>query len=157
MYLKKTATKQTKYENKVPEDQNKSTDKKIDMDKLNPEEWLDDLIINEYCMLLSKQFGNNVFIFSTFFLESLKRSGYQQTRRWIKNENLFLKKYIFFPLHEKSHWFLAVYENESSTFVVYDPYNEAQDSESKYEKEHKKIKQKCMESMRWLGTKRIEG
>ena len=67
-----------------------------------------------------------------------------------------MKKYTFFPLHEKSHWFLAVYENESSTFVVYDPYNEAQDSESKYEKEHKKIKQKCMESIKKAHMKTIK-
>jgi Ulp1 family protease len=70
-----TTTKRAKYvKTKVPEDQDESTYKKIDLDKLNPEEWLDDLIINEYCLLLSKAFGNNVFILSTFFLESL---GYE--------------------------------------------------------------------------------
>ena len=79
----------------------------INLSTLDPEEWLDDSVINRYCVLLQKTFQEKIFIFSTFFFESLKRSGFDYIKKWTKNYNIFSKNYIIFPLHEKSHWILA--------------------------------------------------
>ena len=60
-----------------------------------------------------KSAHSHYFIFSTYFLDSLKTSGYEQNRRWTKEENIFSKEYVLFPLHENNHWFLGVFENKT--------------------------------------------
>ena len=102
--------------------------KKVNLQTLDPEEWLDDTVINEYCSMLSKTFPDKVYIFSTHFLNSLKRSGYEYNRTWTKKENIFLRKFIIFPLHEKSHWVLCFLNNETFEMTILDPYNEARNS-----------------------------
>ena len=49
-----------------------------------------------------------------------------------------------FPLNERSHWFLAVFDNQNSQFTVLDPYNKVQSSDSKYSEIEKKANEKFL-------------
>ncbi|KAF9021077.1 hypothetical protein BDZ89DRAFT_1201013 [Hymenopellis radicata] len=92
-----------------------------DIGRLGPGEFLNDNLIEFGLKLwltkLAKEKPNlfkEVYVFSSFFYGKLKTKkgeemeGYQQVRRWTSKVDIFSKKYLFVPINENYHWYLAV-------------------------------------------------
>ena len=84
--------------------------------------WLDDTIINEYGKILQNRFQTSVFVFDSHFLEHLAKHGYNGVKRWDKNVNIFEKQFVFYPLFENYHWFLAVQDNDAKLIYLLEPF-----------------------------------
>jgi hypothetical protein len=91
-------------------------------ERLDGSTWLDDTIINEYGKILLKRFQTSVFVFDSHFLEHLSKHGYNGVKRWDKNVNIFEKKFVFYPLFENYHWFLAVQDNDAKLIYLLEPF-----------------------------------
>ena len=94
---------------------------KINLSSLDNTNWLTSDVINEYGNLLKTEL-KSTHVFSTHFLTSLKNRGVEDMRGWTKNVNIFDKEFLFFPIHENSHWYLKVIKNKDKTVEVLDPY-----------------------------------
>ncbi|XP_014226783.1 sentrin-specific protease 7-like isoform X2 [Trichogramma pretiosum] len=94
---------------------------------LDPNQNLNDVIIHFYLQylmheLLSDELRRKVHLFNTFFytrlsnprlLENqteltLAERQYNEVKRWTKKIGIFEKDFIIIPVHQKSHWFLAI-------------------------------------------------
>ncbi|KAL7299309.1 hypothetical protein TKK_0007888 [Trichogramma kaykai] len=94
---------------------------------LDPNQNLNDVIIHFYLQylmheLLSDEHRRKVHLFNTFFytrlsnprrLENqneltLAERQYNEIKRWTKKIGIFEKDFIIIPVHQKSHWFLAI-------------------------------------------------
>ncbi|KAF8574850.1 hypothetical protein K439DRAFT_1279458, partial [Ramaria rubella] len=49
----------------------------------------------------SNEQADNIHIFSMFFFSILHMKGYSDVRNWTRRCNIFNKKYIIVPIHEK--------------------------------------------------------
>ena len=72
--------------------------------------------------MLKSQFQELIYGFDSHFLEKLQTDGYKGVKRWDKDINIFEKQFIFYPMFENMHWFLAVQNNETRTLTLLDPY-----------------------------------
>ncbi|KAF8916981.1 hypothetical protein CPB85DRAFT_231712 [Mucidula mucida] len=92
-----------------------------DIGRLDPGEFLNDNLIEFGLKLwltkLEKEkpdLFKEVYVFSSFFYGKLKTKkgdemeGYQQVRRWTSKVDIYSKKYLFVPINENYHWYLAV-------------------------------------------------
>ena len=48
--------------------------------------------------------------------------GVDEMKGWTRNVNIFEKKYVFFPIHENSHWYLILLNNMDKALYILDPY-----------------------------------
>ncbi|XP_054040045.1 sentrin-specific protease 7 isoform X4 [Rissa tridactyla] len=91
-------------------------------------EFLNDVIIDFYLKYLllekaPKHLADRVHIFSSFFYKCLTRTEknsegdlkvsaaqrrHRRVRTWTRHINIFSKDYIFVPVNEESHWYMAV-------------------------------------------------
>ncbi|XP_070606162.1 sentrin-specific protease 7 isoform X3 [Erythrolamprus reginae] len=101
---------------------------KEDLDCLEYGEFLNDVIIDFYLKYLllekaPKELADRSHIFSSFFYKCLTRTEknseenpklsiaqrrHRRVKRWTRYINIFNKDYIFVPVNEESHWYLAV-------------------------------------------------
>ncbi|KAM9299782.1 sentrin-specific protease 7 isoform 3-T4 [Morus bassanus] len=99
-----------------------------DLECLEYGEFLNDVIIDFYLKYLllekvSKQLADRTHIFSSFFYKCLTRTEknsegdlkvsvaqrrHRRVRTWTRHINIFSKDYIFVPVNEESHWYIAV-------------------------------------------------
>ncbi|XP_034153136.1 sentrin-specific protease 6 isoform X1 [Esox lucius] len=100
-----------------------------DLHCLNDGEFLNDVIIDfylKYLMLavLKEEDSSRTHMFSSFFYKCLsqteqgvaqgsedhpvKKMRHNRVRTWTRNVDLFQKDFIFVPINESAHWFLAV-------------------------------------------------
>ncbi|NXA25890.1 SENP7 protease, partial [Ibidorhyncha struthersii] len=95
-----------------------------DLECLEYGEFLNDVIIDFYLKYLllekaPKHLADRVHIFSSFFYKCLTRteknsdgdlkvSRHRRVRTWTRHINIFSKDYIFVPVNEESHWYMAV-------------------------------------------------
>uniref|UniRef100_A0A8C3FD78 Sentrin-specific protease 7 n=1 Tax=Chrysemys picta bellii TaxID=8478 RepID=A0A8C3FD78_CHRPI len=99
-----------------------------DLECLEYGEFLNDVIIDFYLKYLllekaPKQLAERSHIFSSFFYKCLTRTGknseedpklsvaqrrHKRVRTWTRHINIFNKDYIFVPVNEESHWYIAV-------------------------------------------------
>ncbi|NXN40666.1 SENP7 protease, partial [Rhinoptilus africanus] len=99
-----------------------------DLECLEYGEFLNDVIIDFYLKYLllekaPKHLADRVHIFSSFFYKCLTRTEknsegdlkvsaaqrrHRRVRTWTRNINIFSKDYIFVPVNEESHWYMAV-------------------------------------------------
>ncbi|XP_018100198.1 SUMO specific peptidase 7 L homeolog isoform X2 [Xenopus laevis] len=100
-----------------------------DLDCLEHGEFLNDVIIDFYLKYLllekfPKPFAERSHIFSSFFYKCLTRKEiganesitalpaaqrrHQRVKTWTRHVDIFTKDFIFVPVNENSHWYLAV-------------------------------------------------
>ncbi|NXJ61488.1 SENP7 protease, partial [Rostratula benghalensis] len=99
-----------------------------DLECLEYGEFLNDVIIDFYLKYLllekaPKHLADRVHIFSSFFYKCLTRTEknsegdlkvsaaqrrHRRVRTWTRHINIFNKDYIFVPVNEESHWYMAV-------------------------------------------------
>ncbi|XP_035753442.1 sentrin-specific protease 7 isoform X2 [Egretta garzetta] len=99
-----------------------------DLECLEYGEFLNDVIIDFYLKYLllekaPKHLADRTHIFSSFFYKCLTRTEknaegdlkvsaaqrrHRRVRTWTRHINIFSKDYIFVPVNEESHWYMAV-------------------------------------------------
>ncbi|XP_009868313.1 PREDICTED: sentrin-specific protease 7-like, partial [Apaloderma vittatum] len=99
-----------------------------DLECLEYGEFLNDVIIDFYLKYLllekaPKHLADRTHIFSSFFYKCLTRKEknsegdlkvsvaqrrHRRVRTWTRHINIFSKDYIFVPVNEESHWYIAV-------------------------------------------------
>uniref|UniRef100_A0A8B9QHM1 SUMO specific peptidase 7 n=1 Tax=Apteryx owenii TaxID=8824 RepID=A0A8B9QHM1_APTOW len=99
-----------------------------DLECLEYGEFLNDVIIDFYLKYLllekaPKYLADRTHIFSSFFYKCLTRTEknsegdpkvtaaqrrHKRVRTWTRHINIFSKDYIFVPVNEESHWYIAV-------------------------------------------------
>ncbi|XP_059692675.1 sentrin-specific protease 7 isoform X5 [Haemorhous mexicanus] len=99
-----------------------------DLECLEYGEFLNDVIIDFYLKYLllekaPKHVADRTHIFSSFFYKCLTRTEknsegdvkvsaaqrrHRRVRTWTRHTNIFNKDYIFVPVNEESHWYMAV-------------------------------------------------
>nr|XP_032832552.1 sentrin-specific protease 6-like [Petromyzon marinus] len=100
-----------------------------DLSCLNPGEFLNDVIIDFYLKYLvmeklDKADSERIHIFSSFFYKRLNQRDksrseeaagltlpqrrHRRVRTWTRHVDIFTKDFVFVPINETSHWFLAV-------------------------------------------------
>eukprot|EP00931_Biecheleriopsis_adriatica_P120837 TRINITY_DN95938_c0_g1_i1.p1 TRINITY_DN95938_c0_g1~~TRINITY_DN95938_c0_g1_i1.p1 ORF type:complete len:336 (+),score=83.24 TRINITY_DN95938_c0_g1_i1:81-1088(+) len=78
---------------------------------LQPEEWLNDEVVNCYMRLLQEESEGRLWCPNTFFWPKLKDGGYSAVQRWSRRASIDLANVeaIIVPLHlDGCHWALAV-------------------------------------------------
>ncbi|XP_062326167.1 sentrin-specific protease 6 isoform X2 [Osmerus eperlanus] len=97
-----------------------------DLHCLNQGEFLNDVIIDFYLkyLMLKEENAMRSHVFSSFFYKRLtqteqgqaqapenlleRKLRHSRVRTWTRNVDLFQKDFIFVPINESAHWFLAV-------------------------------------------------
>ncbi|KAJ1960767.1 hypothetical protein IWQ62_004103 [Dispira parvispora] len=94
-----------------------------DVPRLDAGEYLNDSIIEFYLKFLqvnlrrdNPELADQIHIFNTFFYPQLTAKSarklhptcYDRVKSWTTKINLFNKRFIFIPIHEKAHWYLAL-------------------------------------------------
>ncbi|KAJ3182706.1 hypothetical protein HDU87_008045 [Geranomyces variabilis] len=118
-----------------PEGKNVVTVKQDDYNRLDDGEFLNDVVVEFTLRYLLAQADSNlqeqIHLFNSFFYEQLsykeegtKRSavpdpsGYDRVKKWTSKIDLFSKKYIFIPINENMHWYLALIYNPGALLEV---------------------------------------
>lgn len=103
--------------------QNSVTLYEEDLDRLQPDEFLNDSIVEFYLRYnydsLPETTRSSAHVFNTFFYQRLtqkrdKEANYEAVRKWTsksKGVDLFSKKFVVIPINENLHWYLAVVVN----------------------------------------------
>lgn len=84
-----------------------------------PNAWLNDKIINNYCILLVKNSDGNVLDFNTHFVSHLKSHGYNAVKSWTKKIDIFDCNKILIPVFLENHWTLLVVDILRSKVFFY--------------------------------------
>lgn len=90
-----------------------------DVGHLEPGEFLNDNLIAFYLKYLMCEVWpalverglhakRNVHVFSSFFYDKLKQSGYDSVRKWVGDTDIFARDFLFFPINAQVHWYLVV-------------------------------------------------
>ncbi|KAF1809637.1 cysteine proteinase [Eremomyces bilateralis CBS 781.70] len=95
-----------------------------DLQRLDPEEFLNDSLIDFYMLYLrlqSEEKGlreQSIYVFNALFYTALTKVSpgqrgvnYSAVQRWTAKENLFNYEYVVIPINENSHWYLAIIYN----------------------------------------------
>ncbi|UKZ57683.1 hypothetical protein TrVGV298_011543 [Trichoderma virens] len=102
-----------------PTGKNRATVDKIDIPRLDENEFLNDNLINFYIRYLEHtlekerpELLRKVYFFSTFFFEKLRSTkgkiNYDGVKAWTAKVDLLSYDYIFVPVNEHAHWYLAI-------------------------------------------------
>ncbi|KAG9095407.1 hypothetical protein FS749_010518 [Ceratobasidium sp. UAMH 11750] len=92
---------------------------RMDLGRLNPGGLLNDTLVELGLKIWlgglrarDPKLAHQVHVFNSFFFEKLKGQGrgcnYDDVKRWTSKFDLFKKKFIIVPIHEKFHWYLAI-------------------------------------------------
>jgi len=83
--------------------------KQADLDRLEPEEFLNDTIVDFALRFYIDTLGNQKFYaFNSFFYKALSQNGYAKVMSWNSKINIFEKDYLLIPIFGEEHWSLAV-------------------------------------------------
>ncbi|PNP54912.1 hypothetical protein THARTR1_04601 [Trichoderma harzianum] len=102
-----------------PTGKNRATVDKIDIPRLDENEFLNDNLINFYIRYLEHtlererpELLRKVYFFSTFFFEKLRSTkgkiNYDGVKAWTAKVDLLSYDYIVVPVNEHAHWYLAI-------------------------------------------------
>lgn len=86
-----------------------------DIERLDEGQFLNDEIISFYAKYLHKkleardeQVARKVYIFSSFFWEKLRSSGYDGVKGWTTKIDVTSFDYIVVPINQSAHWYVAI-------------------------------------------------
>lgn len=86
-----------------------------DIERLDEGQFLNDEIISFYAKYLHKklearneQVAKKVYVFSSFFWEKLRSSGYEGVKNWTTKIDVSSFDYIIVPINQSAHWYLAI-------------------------------------------------
>ncbi|KAI9595314.1 hypothetical protein BDF19DRAFT_66533 [Syncephalis fuscata] len=113
-----------------------------DYQRLREGEFINDTIIDFYLKYhldtmedINPQLLKQTHIFNTFFYHKLtqrydgdKSDGYKNVRPWTSKVDLFSKRFIFVPINENLHWYLALIGNLDEWIKQLMPDNPDQDN-----------------------------
>ncbi|XP_050066575.1 sentrin-specific protease 6-like [Aphis gossypii] len=127
-----------------------------DYKMLNSNEFINDILIEFYLNYwytekLSEEDRKRTYVFSTYFYTTLAKSfnafdypahftasqiRHEKVKKWTKNVDIFEKDFVFIPVNENQHWFMAVicFPNLSGKVNMKDgtPVNEPDDDAGRY-------------------------
>ncbi|KAK2843310.1 hypothetical protein Q7C36_011525 [Tachysurus vachellii] len=124
-----------------------------DLSCLNEGEYLNDVIMDFYlkylvCEKLQKEDANKYHVFSSFFYKSLTQNDliddldstglsiqerrHNRVKTWTRHLDLFKKDFIFVPINQSAHWYLAVicFLGQASDCFIMDPYENKNEENS---------------------------
>lgn len=100
---------------KIPLIYERTTIAAMDIERLDEGQFLNDEIISFYAKYLHKQLerrqeqlAKRVYIFSSFFWDTLKSKGYDGVKNWTAKVDLLSFDYIIVPINQSAHWYLAI-------------------------------------------------
>ncbi|KAJ4425289.1 hypothetical protein N0V82_000099 [Gnomoniopsis sp. IMI 355080] len=100
---------------KIPLIYERTTISATDIERLDEGQFLNDEIISFYAKYLHKrlearneQVAKKVYVFSSFFWEKLRSSGYDGVRGWTTKVDVSSFDYIVVPINQSAHWYLAI-------------------------------------------------
>ncbi|KAJ2696196.1 hypothetical protein H4R19_005767, partial [Coemansia spiralis] len=114
-----------------------------DISRLYKSEFLNDTILEFYVRYIGEslrasnpQLHEQCYFFNTFFHRKLLQCGkgalveaktspagavYQQLKKWTASVDIFEKRYIFVPINENAHWYLAIIANAKAVLSTDQP------------------------------------
>ncbi|KAJ2798958.1 hypothetical protein H4R21_003720, partial [Coemansia helicoidea] len=114
-----------------------------DISRLYKDTYLNDTILEFYIRYIGEnlrasnpQLHEQCHFFNTFFHRKLSQCGkgalaepkgasvgemYQQVKKWTANVDIFEKRYLFVPIHENTHWYLAIIANAKAVLSAAKP------------------------------------
>ncbi|XP_027028551.2 sentrin-specific protease 6 isoform X2 [Tachysurus fulvidraco] len=124
-----------------------------DLSCLNEGKYLNDVIMDFYlkylvCEKLQKEDSNKYHVFSSFFYKSLTQNDliddldstglsvqerrHNRVKTWTRHLDLFKKDFIFVPINQSAHWYLAVicFLGQASDCFIMDPYESKNEENS---------------------------
>ena len=125
-----------------------NTDNGRDLTCLNPPNWLNDEVINNYLTLLRKQ-NRDVFSYTTYFYVAFSQKGFDGVRNYYRKYDILSFKTILIPIHYSNHWFLIQYNGKE--LISLDPYNYPESSGLKKEQllnENRKFHDQFLKNLR---------
>ncbi|KAL3937570.1 MAG: hypothetical protein SGBAC_007345 [Bacillariaceae sp.] len=96
-----------------------------DYERLQPEEWLNDSLVDFWMQWISRRedkSDTNLHFFTSHFYSALAKGGPESVTSWTakKNINIFEKKFIFIPINKDLHWSLCVVVNPGCIMNSYE-------------------------------------
>ncbi|KAL7578136.1 hypothetical protein ACA910_012582 [Epithemia clementina (nom. ined.)] len=81
--------------------------------RLEPEQYLNDTLIDFWMKWISRGDTSNTHFFTTHFYTTLAKKGVAGVKNWTQKKGIdvFTKKFVFFPINKNFHWSLAVAVN----------------------------------------------
>lgn len=95
---------------------------------LDEGQFLNDAIISFYAKYLHKQLekkdensARKVYIFNSFFWETLRAKGYDGVKSWTAKIDLLSYDYIIVPINQHTHWYMAIICNPGALILRDEP------------------------------------
>ncbi|KAK9470302.1 uncharacterized protein V1510DRAFT_287784 [Dipodascopsis tothii] len=111
-----------------------------DFARLEEGEFLNDTLIDFYLTYtlsnLPPSISEKTYIFNTFFYKRLTqrvngvKGSFENVKKWTSKVDLFGMKYLVIPIHESSHWFVAVICNVGNIGTVLNTEAKRQEGDS---------------------------
>ena len=94
-----------------------------DLFSVHGKEWLNDVVIEEYCQMIAKQ-NPSIAVLTTYLYTKLTaeegfEAGCKEAMNWV-GEDLTKKELILIPVNYSSHWVLIKISNKEKLIYLYD-------------------------------------
>lgn len=118
-----------------------------DIECLDEGQFLNDAIISFYAKYLHKQLedkdenlAKKVYIFNSFFWETLRAKGYDGVKSWTAKVDLLSYDYIVVPINQHAHWYLTIICNPGALIPRDEPGDEAQEVKNEPDDEVQEVR-----------------
>jgi len=96
-----------------------------DYERLEPQEWLNDSLVDFWMQWIARsedKSDTNLHFFTSHFYSALATGGTESVTSWTakKNINIFEKKFIFIPINKDLHWSLCAVVNPGCIMNSYE-------------------------------------
>ena len=95
----------------------------LDLECLNPKQWLNDNALNYYLNLLTIGLNKSCYLFDTFFWVNLDKS-ISSVDTWFLNVNICISRFHLIPIHHNgNHWMLACVDTHARKLTLFDSFH----------------------------------
>uniref|UniRef100_A0A915D0T6 Ubiquitin-like protease family profile domain-containing protein n=1 Tax=Ditylenchus dipsaci TaxID=166011 RepID=A0A915D0T6_9BILA len=96
-----------------------------DLQRFNPEQWLNDQAINFCMQLIVQRCQSNdslpsIYVFESFFWIRLELKGPKAMLSWTTSVDVFDYEMLFLPVHTPGHWSLVMVDLENGKLLYFD-------------------------------------